>query len=86
MTPRVLSQGVSPGSSQSGTLGTQGRYAVNLAVGSAPVHYRVLGGDGVTLWETLTPLPRPRVVGFTKQYQFPDYSLLSPRVEEGRAW
>lgn len=82
MTPRVLSQGVSPGSSQSGTLGTQGRYAVNLAVGSAPVHYRVLGGDGVTLWETLTPLPRPRVVGFTKQYQFPDYSLLSPRVEE----
>ena len=36
----------------------------------------------MTLWETLTPLPRPRVIGFTKEYQFPDYSLLSPRVEE----
>ena len=65
-----------------GTIAPPNRYAVNLAVGSTPVHYRILAGDGVTLWETLTPLPRPRVVNFSKQYEFPDYSLLSPRTEE----
>ena len=75
----VLSQGVSPGSSRWNS-GDARRYAVNLAVGSAPVHYRVLE-DGVTLWETLTPC-QGHASWFTKQYQFPDYSLLSPRVEE----
>ncbi|MDA9777878.1 hypothetical protein N9D38_05510 [Rubripirellula sp.] len=78
MTPRAVNDTESLG----GTLAFQNRYAVNLSVGTAPVHYRVLGGDGVTLWETLTPLPRPRVVNFNKSYQFPDYSLLSPRSED----
>ena len=78
MTPRVLDEGASRGS----TMAMQGRFAANLSVGAVPVHYRVLGGDGVTLWETLTPLPRPRVVNFNKEYQFPDYSLLSPRSED----
>ena len=78
MTPRA----VSDMSALGGTLESQNRFAANLAVGSSVVHYRVMGGDGVTLWETLTPLPRPRVINFNKRYEFPDYSLLSPRIED----
>lgn len=78
MTPRVVNRTDDSG----GILASQNRFAVNLAVGATPVHYRILGGDGVTLWETLTPLPRPRVVNFNKRYEFPDYSLLSPRTED----
>lgn len=78
MTPRAVSDTAALG----GTLESQNRFAANLAVGSAAVHYRVVGGDGVTLWETLTPLPRPRVVNFSKRYEFPDYSLLTPRTED----
>ncbi len=78
MTPRVAPSTYP----QTGTIKIDNRFAANLSLGAVPLHYRVLGGDGVTLWETLTPLPRPRVVNFNKRYLFPDYSMLSPRVED----
>ncbi|MCM2375054.1 hypothetical protein [Aporhodopirellula aestuarii] len=51
-------------------------FAANVQVDTTPVHYRVLAGDGETLWHTLTPMPRPRVVSYEKRYQFPSYAKL----------
>lgn len=56
-------------------------FAANLSIKKTPVRYRVLAGDAVTLWHTLTPLPRPRVVSFEKRYQFPKYSKLPDLTE-----
>ncbi|WP_146517918.1 hypothetical protein [Stieleria varia] len=56
-------------------------FAANLSVGSSPVHYQILSGDAITLWHTLTPLPRPRVIQFEKTYRFPEYAELENRVE-----
>lgn len=55
-------------------------FAVNLQVHQTPVRYRVLAGDGETLWHTLTPQPRPRMVSFEKRYEFPDYARLPDRT------
>lgn len=55
-------------------------YAANLPVGSAPIDYQVLAGDAATLWQTLTPLPRPHVESFQKRYRYPNYTRLEERV------
>ncbi len=55
-------------------------FAANVQVDSTSVHYRVLAGDAETLWHTLTPMPRPRVVEFEKRYQFPSYAKLPDEV------
>ncbi|WP_146576245.1 hypothetical protein [Neorhodopirellula pilleata] len=54
-------------------------FAVNVQVHQTPVRYRVLAGDAETLWHTLTPQPRPRMVSFEKLYEFPRYSRLAER-------
>lgn len=58
----------------------QQTYAVNVQVHQTPVLYRVLAGDGETLWHTLTPRPRPKLVSFQKRYQFPSYARLPDRT------
>ncbi len=77
MTPRVKS----PTPTQTGTLDHQNTYAANLSVGTAPVRYRIVAGDAITLWHQLNPLPRPKVESFEKRYQFPTYAKLPDRVE-----
>ncbi|MGB7324190.1 MAG: hypothetical protein WBD31_04925 [Rubripirellula sp.] len=57
-------------------------FAANVLVGTEPVDYRIVGGDAITRWHTLTPLPRPQVVSYQKRYQFPDYANLDDRIEE----
>ena len=57
-------------------------YAANLAVGKTPMHYRIQSGDAITLWETLTPRPRPKVKRFIKRYQYPSYTQLDETTEE----
>ena len=57
------------------------QFAANIPVGSSTVRYRVLAGDAITLWHALTPLPRPEVVEFNKEYVFPKYSRLPNRSE-----
>lgn len=52
------------------------RYSANLMLGDSPVQYRIVAGDAVTLWNTLTPLARPYAIDFKKQYQFPAYARL----------
>lgn len=64
-----------------GTLEPVQTYAANLAVGSESLQYQVVAGDAITLWHTLTPLPRPRVQSFEKRYEFPKYARLNDRVE-----
>ncbi|TWU25353.1 hypothetical protein Pla52o_16540 [Novipirellula galeiformis] len=56
-------------------------FAANLSIKNKPVQYRVLSGDAVTLWHTLTPLPRPRVASFEKRYEFPEYAALEDITE-----
>ncbi len=63
-------------------LGADDVYSANLSVGTAAIEYQVLAGDAITLWYTLTPLPRPRVQGFEIRYEFPHYAKLSDRVEK----
>ncbi len=93
MTPRIsasasgVSQtgGSETGGSETGSEGTLAHnnvYAANLSVGSDPLDYQILAGDAITLWHTLTPLPRPRVEMFDKRYIFPHYAKLSDRVEQ----
>ena len=55
-------------------------FAANLPVGSTEIEYRVLAGDGVTLWHTLTPLERPHVTSFDKRYEFPKYAKLEDEM------
>ncbi|TWU51904.1 hypothetical protein [Rubripirellula reticaptiva] len=57
-------------------------FAANVLVGTEPMHYRIVGGDAITLWHTLTPLPRPSVVSYEKRYEFPGYANLDDRIEE----
>ena len=57
-------------------------YAANLSVGTVPVQYQIHAGDAITLWNELTPLPRPRTNLFKKRYVFPTYAKLNDRVEE----
>ncbi len=78
MTPRV-----GPAlAAADGTLDHDNLFAANLSIGSVPVEYQVLAGDAITLWNTLTPLPRPRVASFSKRYVFPHYTKLGDRIEE----
>ena len=77
MTPRISG----PATTQTGTLDHQDTYAANLSVGTTPLRYRVMAGDGITLWHELTPLPRPSVKSFEKRYQFPTYAKLPDRIE-----
>ncbi len=51
-------------------------YSAILAIRDVPIEYRILAGDGVTLWHRLTPLPRPRIKSFSKRYVFPDYARI----------
>lgn len=78
MSPRVEQASAA----DQGTLAYGDVYAANVSVGSAPVEYRVMAGDAITLWHELTPLPRPRAESFQKRYQFPTYAKLSDRLEE----
>ncbi|EMI53876.1 IgA-specific metalloendopeptidase, partial [Rhodopirellula sallentina SM41] len=55
-------------------------FAANVQVDKAMVHYRVVAADAETLWQTLTPMPRPRVLEFEKRYRFPSYTKLPDRV------
>ena len=80
MTPRVSASDFDAGVQATGAIGQ--RYAANLSVGSLPVRYRITAGDAVTLWHELTPLPRPRVVGYEKLYRYPAYSKLANRSAE----
>ena len=77
MTPRIDGSVTT----QTGTLDHQDIYAANLSVGTAPLRYRIVAGDGITLWHELTPLPRPSVHSFEKRYQFPSYAKLPDRIE-----
>ena len=77
MTPRISG----PATTQTGTLDHQDIYAANLSVGTTPLRYRIIAGDGITLWHELTPLPRPSVQSFKKRYQFPSYAKLPDRIE-----
>ncbi len=56
-------------------------FAANLPIGAVPVDYRIRGGDCITLWERLTPQPRPRVNSFDIRYRFPEYAQLDDQVE-----
>ncbi len=78
MTPRVET----PSSFSDGTLHHEDVFAANLSIGSSPIEYRIIGGDAITLWHELTPLPRPQVESFKKRYVFPEYAKLADRVEE----
>ncbi len=55
-------------------------FSANLPVGASPVDYRIRGGDGITLWERLTPQPRPRAESFELRYHYPEYALLDDAV------
>lgn len=55
-------------------------YAANLAIEQTPVDYRIVAGDAETLWNTLTPRPRPRAIKFEKEYQFPAHTKLPNRT------
>ncbi|TWU66386.1 hypothetical protein V7x_19520 [Crateriforma conspicua] len=61
------------------------RRSANVPVGSDPVEYRIIAGDGVTLWQRLDPLPRPQPIDFQKLYRFPDYADLPDRTEQSDA-
>lgn len=78
MTPRVESDSAAAGN----TLAHRKVYAANLSVGTTSVKYRIVGGDAITLWNELTPLPRPQVKSFHKRLQFPGYSQLPDRIED----
>ncbi|MEM9588678.1 MAG: hypothetical protein AAGA03_15460, partial [Planctomycetota bacterium] len=65
---------------------SQSIFAVTLPVGSESIDYRVVGGDGATLWHTLTPLPRPRIAEMHRKLVFPKYTQLpdeSQHVDHG---
>lgn len=57
-------------------------FAANLAVQSTPIRYRVVGGDAATLWQTLTPVARPRVIEIRKRYRYPDYARIPDQIVE----
>lgn len=60
---------------------SSGLFAANVTIGSTPIRYRVVGGDAVTFWQTLTPKARPRVVDIEKRYRYPDYAGVPDRTE-----
>ena len=55
-------------------------FAANLMMGESPVRYRIIAGDAVTLWNTLTPRSRPHVQSILKDYVYPAYSELPVRT------
>tara|TARA_R110002049_G_scaffold2750_2_gene21586 strand:- start:415202 stop:420907 length:5706 start_codon:yes stop_codon:yes gene_type:complete len=57
------------------------RYAANLSFSDQVLHYQLVAGDAITLWHSLTPLPRPRTKEFRVRYEFPEYTQLHDRVE-----
>ncbi|WP_419193991.1 hypothetical protein [Novipirellula herctigrandis] len=84
MLSRQLGLGSSPqpeASEQNQTNDTELQCSANIGVGSTNVRYRVLAGDAVTLWHTLSPLPRPRVTSFDKRYEYPAYASVEDTVE-----
>lgn len=52
------------------------RLAANLPVQQETIRYRILAGDGVTAWHTLSPRPRPTATQFEIAVSLPDYSRL----------
>ena len=56
--------------------GKRVEFSANLMMGQSPVRYRVIAGDAVTLWNTLTPRSRPHVQSFRKTYVYPAYANL----------
>lgn len=79
VTRELMSQPTSPSNETSGSESSQ-TFAVNVQVHQTPVRYRILAGDAETLWHTLTPQPRPRMVSFEKRYEFPGYARLPERT------
>ncbi len=55
------------------------RYRVNVGIGSEPLRFRVVAGDGITAWRAMEPKPRPAIDAFEIEYQLPDYTGLPPR-------
>ncbi|MGB7343014.1 MAG: hypothetical protein WBD20_02270 [Pirellulaceae bacterium] len=85
MSPRVLyakATATLADAASNSMLPTGDVFAANLSVGTSPIDYQIRAGDGISLWNRLTPLPRPRVSLFSKRYVFPDYAKLSPREEK----
>ncbi|KAA1257643.1 hypothetical protein LF1_01310 [Rubripirellula obstinata] len=70
MTPRAVDASVDQ------AIGDGNEFAANLMMGQSPVRYRIIAGDAVTLWNTLTPQSRPRVAAFSVEYDYPVYSKL----------
>lgn len=50
--------------------------AANLPVGTSPLQYRILAGDGLTAWHRLDPNPRPSLIGLEFRVQPPAYARL----------
>ncbi|TWU45581.1 hypothetical protein Q31b_07560 [Novipirellula aureliae] len=57
-------------------------YSANLEMGDHPIDYRVVAGDAVTLWYTLTPIGRPSTKLFQWRYEFPAYTGLPDVCEQ----
>lgn len=49
-------------------------FAANVAANSSKTRYRVRAGDALTEWFTIASKPRPRVLAFTKDLGYPQYS------------
>ncbi|QNN20717.1 hypothetical protein HED60_00020 [Planctomycetales bacterium ZRK34] len=50
------------------------QYTAELRPGETALKYRVLAGDAVTAYHTITTRPRPNVVMFEKTYRYPEYT------------
>lgn len=57
-------------------------HSANIEMGEHPVDYRIVAGDAVTLWNTLTPIARPSTQRFEWRYEFPAYTGLPDRSEQ----
>lgn len=55
---------------------SDGEFAANIHVQDREVEYRILAGDAITARHLIESRPRPRVVVFTKTFDYPEYSLL----------
>ncbi|HYF35412.1 MAG TPA: hypothetical protein VD994_09000, partial [Prosthecobacter sp.] len=56
------------------------RYESLLAVGQSDLRYRLIGGDTVTAWQTLSARARPRVTEFVKVIVPPSYAGLPEKT------
>lgn len=59
------------------------RYAGVVAIGQGDVRYRVLAGDAISPWRTLSARARPRVVTFEMTLQPPAYTGLPETTVKG---